>query len=212
MDPQKAGHWAEQLGARLEVKSRRTTYLHLVEQQLQDPQVAARTVAAAVAALDLCRDRPTGEAGEDDAPKLRDFGSCRVHGYPFNALEPARRGQANSSRRRPAPRRLWSRSRCRAATSTRRGSDARRQRWLPTPSARLCRSLECAGVRREGRGARPRRPRRRRGVLGEGCGQRVLRGVPGPLQNPRCRSQRSDIFIARRLGIRVSTVYGTPCR
>lgn len=56
-----------------------------MKQQLEDPAVAELAVEAAVASLELCKDRPHGEHGEEAAPTLRDFGSCRVHGYPFNA-------------------------------------------------------------------------------------------------------------------------------
>lgn len=85
MDPEKAEGWGAPLSARLERKTRRTTYLHLVKQQLADPAVAELAVEAAVASLELCGQRPQGEAGDEGAPALRDFGSCRVHGYPFNA-------------------------------------------------------------------------------------------------------------------------------
>jgi hypothetical protein len=86
MDPERGESWGSRLGARLERKTRRTTYLHLVKQQLEDPAVVAHAVDAAVASLELCRDRPQGAYGDEGEPALRDFGTCRVHGYAFNAF------------------------------------------------------------------------------------------------------------------------------
>ena len=83
--PQDAQAWASRLGARLEPKGGRTTYLHLVKQQLEDPRIAQGAVEALVAALELCRTRPQTSGREVGAPELRDFGSCRLHGYAFNA-------------------------------------------------------------------------------------------------------------------------------
>lgn len=85
MAPDQAESWGRRLGARLETKTRNTTYLHLVKKQLEDPAVAAGAVDAMVAALELCRDRPQGAYGAEGAPELRDFGTCAEHGYVLNA-------------------------------------------------------------------------------------------------------------------------------
>lgn len=86
MEPEKAEGWGNRLGAKLERKTRRTTYLHLVKHQLEDPAIAALAVEAAVASLELCRSRPQGAYGEEGEPALRDFGSCRIHGLALNAF------------------------------------------------------------------------------------------------------------------------------
>lgn len=86
MAPDRADAWGRRLGAQLERKTRNTTYLHLVEKQLEDPAVADAAVEAMVAALELCRDRPVGAYGAEGKPELRDFGSCPDHHYSYNAL------------------------------------------------------------------------------------------------------------------------------
>ncbi len=82
------------LGARLEKKTPRTHYLYLTEQDLRDPARAAKAVAVAVKALELCRGRRVGErGGRDDAPTS--WGHCPEHGYELNAhgLCPACEGE-----------------------------------------------------------------------------------------------------------------------
>lgn len=83
--PDKADEWARRLGARLEPKTRNTSYLHLLKKQLEDPAVAAGAVDAMVAALEMCRDRAQGTYGAEGKPELRDFRSCGIHGYAYNA-------------------------------------------------------------------------------------------------------------------------------
>lgn len=85
MAPDKAEHWGARLGAKLEKKSPRTTYLHLKSQQLEQADVAACAVEAAVVALRLCSERPQGLHGDGEAPPLKDFGLCPRHGYEMSA-------------------------------------------------------------------------------------------------------------------------------
>jgi hypothetical protein len=86
MAPDEAESWGRRLGAKLERKSPTTTYLHLVEKQLEDPAIAAGAVEALVVSLELCRNCPQGAYAAEGKPELRDFGSCPEHHYAFNAL------------------------------------------------------------------------------------------------------------------------------
>lgn len=81
-----AESWGRRLGARLTTKTRNMTHRHLVEQQLDNPAVAAGAVEARVVALELCQGRPQDAYGAEGKPERRDFGSCPERQPAFNAL------------------------------------------------------------------------------------------------------------------------------
>jgi hypothetical protein len=85
VEPEGSRQLAARLGgARVESKSRRTHYVNLHADVLQDAGRYADAVTACLEALDTVG-RRTGRERDVTAAAPRDFGTCRIHGYTLSA-------------------------------------------------------------------------------------------------------------------------------